>query len=372
MSMVDIKLMKKKFTYISNSKIPSMEANSVHVVNMANAFSELKILDDFFAYKGFLKKSIKKFYGLKNNLKISFFFLSPAPIFNSIEIIITSFRLKKNTIILGRHIKICLFLTLIGKPVIFETHQPISSYSFIDRLLFKYTHKKLIAIISITHALKKILLEEYALKDKKIIVLPDAANIENKKVKIKSKKKKIGYFGSLLKGRGIDIIFSLAQELEEIEFHIAGGSEFQIKKLSLIKSRNVFFHGYLSSKKLISLRNKMDILLAPYQHNTSIPGGKVTTEWMSPLKIFEYMSSNIPFIASDIKVLREVLKNHYNCILVNPNSINAWKIAIKKIFSNKKLSKEISTNAFNDFISKYTWEIRAKKIVQICSKLSDC
>lgn len=93
--MVDIKLMKKKFTYISNSKIPSMEANSVHVVNMANAFSELKILDDFFAYKGFLKKSIKKFYGLKNNLKISFFFLSPAPIFNSIEIIITSFRLKK-------------------------------------------------------------------------------------------------------------------------------------------------------------------------------------------------------------------------------------------------------------------------------------
>ena len=179
--MVDIKLMKKKFTYISNSKIPSMEANSVHVVNMANAFSELKILDDFFAYKGFLKKSIKKFYGLKNNLKISFFFLSPAPIFNSIEIIITSFRLKKNTIILGRHIKICLFLTLIGKPVIFETHQPISSYSFIDRLLFKYTHKKLIAIISITHALKKILLEEYALKDKKIIVLPDAANIEKKK-----------------------------------------------------------------------------------------------------------------------------------------------------------------------------------------------
>ena len=98
--MVDIKLMKKKFTYISNSKIPSMEANSVHVVNMANAFSVLKILVDFFAYKGFLKKSIKKFYGLKNNLKISFFFLSPAPIFNSIEIIITSFRLKKNTIIL--------------------------------------------------------------------------------------------------------------------------------------------------------------------------------------------------------------------------------------------------------------------------------
>ena len=171
------------------------------------------------------------------------------------------------------------------------------------------------------------------------------------KIKIKSKKKKIGYFGSLLKGRGIDIIFSLAQELEEIEFHIAGGSEFQIKKLSLIKSRNVFFHGYLSSKKLISLRNKMDILLAPYQHNTSIPGGKVTTEWMSPLKIFEYMSSNIPFIASDIKVLREVLKNRYNCILVNPNSINEWKTAIKKIFSNEKLSEEISNNAFNDFMS---------------------
>tara|TARA_B100001027_G_scaffold214572_1_gene187004 strand:+ start:582 stop:1697 length:1116 start_codon:yes stop_codon:yes gene_type:complete len=369
--MVDIKLMKKKITYISNSSIPSMEANSVHVVNMANALCELNMLDDFFAYKGFLKRSIKKLYGLKKNLKISFYFLSPAPIFNSIEMIITSFRLKKNTIIFGRHIKICLFLTLLGKPVIFETHQPISSYSFIDKLLFKYTHRKLIAIISITHALKRILLDEFTIKDKKIIVLPDAANLKIKKIKLSSKRKKIGYFGSLLKGRGIDIIFSVAKDLEEIEFHIAGGSEFQINKLSMIKTKNIFFHGYLDEDRLISLRNKMDILLAPYQNNTSVLGGKVTTEWMSPLKIFEYMSSKIPFIASDIKVLREVLKNRYNCILVNPNSINEWKTAIKKIFSNEKLSEEISNNAFNDFISKYTWEIRAKKILEICSKSSD-
>ena len=38
---------------------------------------------------------------------------------------------------------------------------------------------------------------------------------------------------------------------------------------------------------------------------------------MSPLKLFEYLASGTPILCSNIKVLREVLKNQYNSILIN-------------------------------------------------------
>ena len=46
------------------------------------------------------------------------------------------------------------------------------------------------------------------------------------------------------------------------------------------------------------------ILLAPYQKDTIVPGGAITSDWMSPLKIFEYMSSKRPLISSNLEVLK--------------------------------------------------------------------
>ena len=194
---------------------------------------------------------------------------------------------------------------------------------------------------------------------------------ELKKKKNKKKKtiSKIGYTGSLLEGRGIELIINLAAILPEFEFHIAGGSSFEIKKIKNKSQSNIFFHGFLNQKKIEEFQSQMDILLAPYQLNTKIPGNKITTKWMSPLKIFEYMSSGNPFISSDIPVLKEVLTNNYNCLLCHPKKVNDWKKAILRIFNDKKLTKKIVENSLKDVSRKYTWKIRASKIVEIARKL---
>ena len=84
---------------------------------------------------------------------------------------------------------------------------------------------------------------------------------------------------------------------------------------------------------------------------------------MSPLKIFEYMSSNKPIISSNLNVLKEILKNNINCIMVNPVNLIEWKNAILKIFKDQKFSNQISLNAYNNFKSNYTWDKRVKKIL---------
>lgn len=110
--------------------------------------------------------------------------------------------------------------------------------------------------------------------------------------------------------------------------------------------------------------NSMDILLAPYQKEISVAGGgKLSYEWISPLKIFEYMSSGKAIMTSDLPALREVLKHKYSAILCRSNDTDDWANSLKSLNDDESKRKEIGANARKEFLSKYTWGSRAKKIL---------
>jgi glycosyltransferase involved in cell wall biosynthesis len=81
---------------------------------------------------------------------------------------------------------------------------------------------------------------------------------------------------------------------------------------------------------------------------------------MSPLKLFESLASGTPIICSNIKVLREILKDNYNSILVkNFEDKNEWVSKIKKIQKNTKKLKFLSNNALSTS-KNYTWSKRTR------------
>ena len=79
--------------------------------------------------------------------------------------------------------------------------------------------------------------------------------------------------------------------------------------------------------------------------------------------MFEYMSVGVPIISSDLPVLREILIDKHNCLLVDPEDIMCWSSALNEILNNKLFSEKISENAYREFRQKYTWEYRAKRIM---------
>ena len=110
----------------------------------------------------------------------------------------------------------------------------------------------------------------------------------------------------------------------------------------------------------------MDILLMPYQSSVSIGiKGIDTSKWMSPIKMFEYMSFGVPIISSDLNVLREVLINRDNAILVKADDIGAWSKALKDIVDDPSFSKKLGNNAYDLCKSKYTWRIRANSMINL-------
>jgi len=83
--------------------------------------------------------------------------------------------------------------------------------------------------------------------------------------------------------------------------------------------------------------------------------------FMSPLKMFEYMASRRPIVATDLPSIREVLSES-SAVLVPPGNTEKLKEAIKYLIDNPEAGKKLADNAFQK-VQEYTWDKRAEKIV---------
>ena len=171
------------------------------------------------------------------------------------------------------------------------------------------------------------------------------------------------YIGKVAKNRGLEIIIKLAENFPKIVFHIIGGDEKEIKywKNESKNLENIIFHGFINPKDTYKYRNLCDILLAPYMNADK------NFEYMSPIKIFEYMASKTPMICSDSKIIRESLNEKYT-MLVDNEDINAWIKAVEKLYSDKEFRENMVKNVYEYCVQNFTYEARCKKILDFIEK----
>lgn len=367
-----------KIVYLTNGKIDSKAAYAVNIASMCNAFSELghnvTLLVPSYLHEDFINRDYVEEFAIRFPFNIKTVHVSKRPLLKTIQFLINGIsEVKKMNpdLLFTRFWYDYLVLSIFKGNTIIERHIPFERNSFLKVVQKKlYIRSNLKAIVVITDVLKKMMIDKQPELKSKIIVLSDGANIpsynSNEKIHYHGKcSVNIGYFGHLYEGRGIEIIISLARLNVDFGFHIFGGNDKDIDKWKTVSSdlNNLFFYGHLPHSKLGDYAIKMDILLAPYQLEVSVSGGGNTVSWMSPLKIFEYMSYKIPFICSDIPVLTEVLQHGQNCLLVEPGNILAWNYSIHQLLINFDLKNKIAQTAFNDFCTKYTWKKRASQIL---------
>jgi len=382
--------------YISPSIIPSRSANSIHVTSMCQ---ELAILGHNVSLIAATRlnnrfdanSSLKEFYGADSiNLTLVAkkiinprgieFFISLLALYVYIKLCIS-----KNTpnLIISRNLySAFLFSCVLRKKIIYETHSPESGIRMKFQKMVLRSNK--VKAVVISEALKIIMISKYDISNSRITVLHDAAksfqkrashtqrknkqhNLLSSKVDLSSFDKVIGYFGHLYSGRGIEIIEGLAKIHKKHAFIVYGGNKEEISYYQQKNtSNNLFFMGHVSPKKASILMLAMDILLMPYQESVSIGIDSIdTVKWMSPMKMFEYMACGVPIISSDLSVLKEVLIDNHNSLLVKPNDIEDWALAIQRISNSSDLQEMLGKNAFYDYREKHTWNIRAKAFIKL-------
>lgn len=362
--------MKPNLNYFSSAKIPNKKAHTIQILKMCDALS-LKF--DVKLICGYSKvKNIKRNFNLKNKFQITNITVFQSKILNIIFKIFYLFYFKSNkeTIIFTRDVHFAFFGKLFYKNIFLELHQTYLesnnlSYYFLKNL-FKNKKTK---IIFISKELFKIYKQKIGKPNSYIIAHDGSDDIftENFVKNITNNRKlSVGYCGHLYKGRGMDLIVKLAKKEKDVNFNILGGFINDKKKLinSMKIPRNVNFFSYKFYNNVGMFLLSNDILIAPYQKKLGDFGEIDTAKYMSPLKIFEYMSSKKAIICSNHKVLKEVLKNNKNSILCDPNILSQWTNAIKKL-KDKKYRDYLGNNAYRDFKKNFTWKKRVLKILTV-------
>lgn len=365
---------KIKICYIFPSALPSKNASSLQTAKMADALSSKAELIIFLPNTGYRNISIKKFYNLKNKLNV--FRLSKFKEFPlgfnyylfSIISIIKSIKFKPNFYI-TRIFIVSFFLTILKKKHILEIHNDMNVEGRVVKFIFKrlnfFNSKYLIKIITTTNSLKLHYIKHYNVNENKINILPNGSSINKFYLSYKKKILNVGYFGSIYKSRGLDKICYLARFYKNLNFYVYGGEKEEVFKLKQkFKNRNIHFHSYVNQKILEKRIFEMDILLLPYTNKITVAGdvGNIF-DYTSPLKMFDYLASGKIIIASEIEVLKEVLKDKKNCFFVkNYLNKNAWRLKLNQILVSDTKRIIVSNNAFNDS-KKFTTKIRAKKFI---------
>ncbi|MCE7995989.1 MAG: glycosyltransferase family 4 protein [Roseivirga sp.] len=370
-----------RIAYLSDSNIPSKKANSVHVMNMCHAFNKMGHEVTLFGLKNRIDgdPDIWEWYGTEAfGLELHGYEIPKLRLWIHAWQTVRKLKKLKPDVVFGRSLFACLQAAKAGIPVCYETHDPMGVLNKQQSKAFEELLKsdKLLGVVVLSKALKDILLSETdKIKPDQILAAHDGATVlQLNKESLNtydwpaqnSSRRQVGYVGTISQGRGIELILELSDLLPQVDFHIIGGNKSDLSKLGVPENRelpNVFFHGFVSPREAAIARKKCDVLLAPYQEDIKLRSGKNTSKYMSPLKIFEYMEAGKPVICSDLPVLREVLEDDLNALMVQATNVEDWKKSVERLINDRDLCERIGGRGNHDLMNKYTWQIRANEIL---------
>ena len=257
-----------------------------------------------------------------------------------------------------------------GIPTVLEVH----STHDVDALLRHHVDilqsPYMRTIVVITHALYQAFRKGQCCTDK-VVVEPDGVSIEQFAAALdrdtaRARVAMMGdglvclYAGHLHPHRGIESILDAAKSLPDVRFVFVGGwdrSVLQHRQMANeLGVRNVEFVGYVPNAEVPYYLWAADLLLLPHSAHLEI------ADACSPLKMFEYMASGRPMIATDLPVLREVLQHGENAWLIPPDDTDALTHAIRHLLERPDLANRLGERARNDS-QRYSWTSRAERIL---------
>ena len=211
----------------------------------------------------------------------------------------------------------------------------------------------------------------------KVLLAPDAVNMEQFSIKdsktdirkrfgLDNDKKIVLYTGKLSEWKGVYVLLKASKYLpSNIVVIFIGGMEESIRDFratsNKLNTKNALILGYKPPKEIPYWLKAADILVLPNSGK-----GRISNFYTSPLKLFEYMASKRPIIASDLPCLRDIL-NKNNAVLVEPDNPKALAKSIEITLKKPDFCAKISGRAFKD-VKKYSWQNRAGEVIRFIKR----
>jgi glycosyltransferase involved in cell wall biosynthesis len=172
------------------------------------------------------------------------------------------------------------------------------------------------------------------------------------------------YTGHLYSWKGVDTLAEAALLLPaEYRVIFIGGTSEDIERFTAKYGtyKQISIMGHVPHAQIPVWQKAAHALVLP---NTAKE--KISALYTSPMKLFEYMASSRPIVATKIPSLCEIL-NDKNSILVDADDVKSLAHGIVLAVEETQMSKKITEQALKD-VANHTWEKRAERISNFIKK----
>ena len=181
------------------------------------------------------------------------------------------------------------------------------------------------------------------------------------------------YIGTLADWQGLDVVikaFPKIIERKDVKLQVVGRGRSrqrktlskQIRKMGLEGS--VFLQPAVPHHEIPALIAKVDICVAPLGLND-----RNVTQGACPIKVLEYMAASRPLVATNIPIVRELVREDVDALLFSPNNPDDLARQVLVLLKDIELSKRLAKSASERVLTKFTWYESQKKLLKVYDKL---
>jgi len=178
----------------------------------------------------------------------------------------------------------------------------------------------------------------------------------------------VAYTGHLYSWKGAHALARASRLLPDgVEVCIVGGTPADLVSFRRFVAEErldrVRVIGHVPPKDVPTWLAAADVLALPNSGRESI-----SARYTSPLKLYEYMASGRPIVASDLPSLREALTHGENAWFVAPDNPAALAAGISAILDDPARAGKMAERARKS-VQGHTWTVRAERIVAFVSRV---
>jgi glycosyltransferase involved in cell wall biosynthesis len=179
----------------------------------------------------------------------------------------------------------------------------------------------------------------------------------------------LGYVGSYKTWHGLDVAVDVIERLgrEDPKYHlllIGNGQTFRAIASEVLRrglSDRVTQLPYLAHEDVARHLAVFDYALMTYPDMEGF--------YFSPLKMFEYLSMEIPVIATNVGQIGEIIRNGETGMLVHPPTAENFAHAVAEVDSNPVLRIAMRENCRALVLAQYGWDENARQVMNMCQEL---
>lgn len=362
-----------KILYIANIRLPTEKAHGIQIMKTCEAFAKAGIEIELVVPTRHNKLTANPFsyYGVPENLFKIITLRVPDPIkYGRLGFLVSSIWFSERArwcrsfwtadIIYSRDALVLMQYLLLGRRIVFEAH---AKPSFVARIVARHSYR----VVVISQALREVYVA-VGIPAERITVAPDAVDEHLfETVPLKNEAREIlelpqfqhivVYTGHLYARKGADTLAEAATHIPEALFVFVGGT---IEDIAQFRKQwgsqeNIRIVGHVAPERVPFYLRAADVLVIP-NSGTS----EDTARFASPMKLFEYMASGTPIIASDVPSIREVLGDQ-EAFFVEADSPAALAKSVASVFAQEDEAHEKAVSAQRK-AREYTWSTRVARI----------